>query len=253
MADKSDLTVITVVENDNGLLELMIKSVLKFTRPAPRFIICDNANGKNENRIKEAFGNYNNFQIVNNNPILQGGSNRHSDALNKIFPLVETIKTAIIESDCIVLCENWDKIDFSKYKMLAAKKGELAGQPYYHICFLIFSTNLLKHNGIMDFRAGKDENRSNRNYKSHEDVGWRLRDKVYKDQVQLLEFIDCKSNKGKIFDGNFQSDEFWLNGKPLLAHFGRGSNLEGKTVRNGFLSHKDQLAKWKNIALEIIK
>lgn len=250
---KNDLTVISVVEDDDGLLELMIKSVLKFTNPTPKFIICDNGNGKNANRIEKAFGDYKDYKIVNNNPILQGGSNRHGDGLNKIFSLVDTQKTAIIESDCVVLCNGWDKIDFPKYKMLAAKKGDLAGQPYYHICFLVFSTGLLKHNGIIDFCAGKEGNRSNRNYKPHEDVGYKLRDKIGINQVQLLEFVDCKENKGKIFNGSFQSDEFWLNGKPLLAHFGRGSNLGGKTVRNGYLSHKEQLARWKNIALEIIK
>ena len=251
MASKNDLTVLTVVENDNGTLDLMIKSVRKFTNPHPKFIICDNSNGTD--KVLDKYKNDSDISIVKNVPKMSGGSNRHGEGLNKIFPLVSTARTAIVESDCIVLCDNWDDIDFPKYKMVAAKKGELAGQPYYHVCFMIFSTGLLKHDNLLDFRAGQDNNRGNRTYKPHEDVGWRLRDKIRFDQVQLLDFVDCKEGSGRFFDNRFQSDEFWLNGNPIVAHFGRGSNVGGKAVRKGFAHPSEQLVEWKEIAQEIIK
>lgn len=248
---ESNLTVLTVVENDPGLLELMIRSVLRFTYPKPKFIICDN--GNNDERIRNAFGEYNNYNIVKNKPNLLGGSNRHGSGLSKIFPLVDTPKTAIVENDCIVLCKGWDDVAFPDYKMVAAKKGELAGQPFYHVCFIVFSTGLLRHDSIIDFRAGQDGNRSNRTYKPHEDVGWAIRKKVRADQVQLLDFIDCKLGTGKYFNDTFQSDEFHLNGVPLAAHFGRGSNIEGKANRKGFDTPKKQLDRWKEIAESILR
>jgi len=244
-----NLTVISVVEHDRGLVDLMIKSVEKFTDPVPDFILCDN--GDNGNLV-ERYAGKSNVMIVKNTPALSGGSNRHGDGLNKIFPLVKTTRTAIVETDCIVLRKGWDKLEFPTYKMLAAKKGEQAGQPFYHVCFMVFSTGLLKHGNGIDFRAGKDSTRGNRNYKLWEDVGWQIRDKVRIDQIKLLEFIDCKSGNGKFFNKDFQSDEFWLDGEPVVAHFGRGSNVAGKAIRKGFEHPEKQLERWKETALKII-
>ena len=245
----SDLTVITVVENDCGLLDLMIKSVRKFTDPEPRFIICDNGrNGDVLNKYRDDPK----ITLFANSPKLSGGSNRHGDGLNAAFAFVETARFAIIESDCIVLSEDWDYIGFPTYKLTAAKKGELAGHPFYHVCFMVGSTRLLKHNGTVDFCPGRDSNRSNRPYKVHEDVGWQLRLKVRPDQVNPLRFIDCKSGEGKYFDSSFQSDEFWRGGEPVVAHFGRGSNLGGKAIRKGFKHPKEQLVEWKKIAQRLV-
>lgn len=250
MAEKNDLTVLTVVENDSGILDLMIQSVYKFTDPVPKIIICDQ--GRN-GTLLDKYRNDPNITIVKNTPKLVGGSNRHGSGLNKIFPLVATKRTAIIESDCVLLKYGWDKLNFPKYKMLAAKKGEQAGHPYYHVCFLVFSTALLKHGQMIDFRPGTKKTRGNRPYKAWEDCGWAIRGKVRPDEVKSVQFIDCKTGKGKYFDSSFQSDEFWVNSEPVLAHYGRGSNIGGKSIKKGFAHPKDQLIEWKKIAEEILK
>ena len=250
MANKNDLTVITVAENDSGLLDLMIRSVYKYTREQPKIIICDH--GKNGN-LEQKYSSDSNIVIVKNIPQLSGGSNRHGEGLNKIFPMVNTKRTAIIESDCILLSYDWDKLNPPKQKMIAAKKGELAMQPFYHMCFLVFSTALLKFNGGMDFRAGTDKTRRNRSYKPHEDVGWRIRNKVRLDEIKNLTFIDCKSGKGKFFGSNFQSDEIWDETTPVVGHFGRGSNIGGKSIRKGFAHPREQLSEWIKIAEDILK
>ena len=181
------------------------------------------------------------------------GSIAHGEGLNKIFPMVTTKRTAILESDCIVMRKDWDYIDFPRYKMVAAKKGEIAGQTYYHACYMVFSTALLKHNGIVDFRPGKDGTRTNRPFKPHEDVGHMVRGKVKSSEVCLAEFRDCKEGNGFFFDSTFQSDEFWLGGQPTVAHLGRGSNLQGKAIRKGFKSPVEQMKEWKKIAEGIIR
>lgn len=245
----SDLTVCSVVYNDNDtkLFDLMVKSVLKFTDDQPKFIILDN--GKN---TLDKYRKMDNFTVVDGGNTKSFGSLQHGESLNKIFPLVDTKKTAILESDCIVLRKGWDYIDFPKYKMLAAKKGELAGRPYYHACFMVFSTGLLKHNGIIDFRPGKKGTRSNRSYKVHEDVCWQISEKINHREVYHAEFRDCKDGNGFFFDKSFQSDEFWVGGQPTIAHFGRGSNLKGKAIRKGFTNPRTQLKEWKKIAEGII-
>lgn len=248
----SDITVITVVENDPGLLSLMVKSVIKFSDVTPDFIVCDNSNGKNKDNIDDAMGPDVNYSIINNSPALAGGSNRHGDGLSKAFEAVTTKRFAIIEPDCILLCDGWDELDLPKTKMLAAKKGELAGKPFYHVCFIVGSTKLLSHGVGIDFRPGRKGKRSNRSYKSHEDVGHEIHSYVRPDEIKLMEFIDCKSGDGAYFDSSFQSDEFWINGEPVLAHFGRGSNIKGKAIRKGFAHPREQLIAWKKIAKGIL-
>ena len=245
----TDLTVITVVENDAGLVDLMIESVKKFTNPCPRFIICDNGNNK-DTLAKHADDP--NITVFSNKPTMAGGSNRHGEGLNAAFEFVNTPRFAVIESDCIVLKEGWDTVGFPKSKLLAAKKGELAGQPFYHVCFLVGSTRLLRHGEKIDFRPSKPGKRANRPYKPHEDVGWQLRKYVRPDEVKNMTFVDCKTGEGRYFDSSFQSDEFWVDGEPVLAHFGRGSNLGGKAIRKGFKHPKEQLEEWKVVAKALL-
>lgn len=250
MASIDDLTVITVVENDKGLIDLMIKSVYKFTKETPKIIICDQ--GGNGNLLDKYISDPN-ITIIKNSPKLKGGSNRHGEGLNKIFPMVNTKRTAIIESDCILLSYHWDKLNLPDKKMIAAKKGELAMHPFYHMCFLVFSTALLKFNKGIDFRPGTDRNRCNRAYKMHEDVGWIIKEKVRPDEIKELIFIDCKSGNGKFFDSSFQSDEIWNGEVPVLAHFGRGSNIGGKSIKKGFKHPNEQLEEWKKIAEKLLR
>lgn len=239
---KSNLTVLTVVENDQGVLDLMISSLYKFTDPMPKVIICDNGNN---GTVLSKYRNDPNIQIVKHKPSMSGGSNRHGEGLNKIFPMVCTPKTAIVESDCILLRKDWDYIN-PHHKMVAALKGD----GLYHICFMVFETELLK--GV-DFRPGKKSNRANRPYKAHEDVGWQIGKFVKPGQVGLMDFKDCKTGSGFYFDSSFQSDELWIGSQPTVAHLGRGSNLGGKAIRKGFKHPREQLEEWKKKAEEIIK
>jgi hypothetical protein len=242
----SNLTILTVVENDKGLLDLMLRSVAKFTQPQPNIIICDQGNNGN---LIEKYKYYPYITIVQNTPTLSGGSNRHGQGLDKIFGMVKTNKAAIVESDCIVTKQNWDIIPHPK-RAIAAHKGVHKGLELYHVCFLVFYTSDLQ--GI-DFRPGNKRNRYNRSYGIHEDVGWQIGTKLDKKEIKLMEFVDCKSGKGKVFDSRFQSDEFWVDGCIISAHYGRGSNIGGKAIRKGFKHPSEQLKEWREVADSFLK
>lgn len=237
----SDLTVLTVVENDKGIFDLMLKSVRKFTNPVPQFIVCYNGGDKS---FVEKYSTYPDVTVVWNTPTMSGGSNRHGEGLNKIVPMVSTDRAAIVESDCIVLREGWDEIK-PGFDIVAAEKGKAL----YHICFVVFKTAALRN---LDFRPGTSGNRGNRPYKAREDVGWRINQIVPENRVLVADFVDCKTGKGKYFNSSFQSDEFWVEGNPTVAHFGRGSNIGGKAVRKGFRHPQEQLVEWKKIAEGIV-
>jgi len=232
-------TICSVVYNDNktNLFDLMVRSVLKYTQDAPQFIVCDN--GMSD---MGKYSGLNNFNIVKNISSSKG-SLQHGESLNKIISLSNTQYTAIIESDCVVLSNKWNSIN--NYKMMAALKAN----GLYHVCFMVFETELLHK---IDFRPGKT-NIINRSYQPQEDVGWRIAKFVSQNEIKTIDFVDCKSGKGKIFDSGFQSDEYWLDGEPIAAHFGRGSNLVGKAIKKNFCSPHKQLIKWKQISENIIK
>jgi hypothetical protein len=249
---KSGLTVCSVVYNDNksGLFDLMVRSVEKFTDEELNFIICDN--GKND--LKK-YKSRSNFKIIDNTKSKTRGSLQHGESLNLIFDLIETDRFAIIESDCIVLMKGWDKIWYPKNKLLSCEKNRIPGRVLYHVCFLAGSAKMLRLGDKIDFRPGKDNNRSSRSYKPHEDVGWQLHDKMKKTgKIYKLDFVDCKSGNGKYFDSSFQSDEFHdASGNVFVAHFGRGSNIAGKAVRKNFKHPAEQLKEWKLVAEDILK
>ncbi|KKM65587.1 hypothetical protein LCGC14_1489710 [marine sediment metagenome] len=251
----SDLTVLTVVESDPGLLELMLRSVAKFTTPAPKVLICDNQNGGNNSRIKLACKNIDiNVEIFENKPEFFGGSNRHGSGLNRIFKHVETKYTAIVESDVVVLSDDWHKIDPSCTVKASLKRNK---EHLYHMCFFICETEKLwKNDKLINFmpgnRKGKKKLSSGQNYEFDNDVGWRLCNYVNQKYVDLVGFIDCKGHDAKIFK-NLQSDEFHYDNNVIAAHLGRGSNLLSKAIRKGFKHPEDQLIEWKKKAEEILR
>src|SRR5690606_23885326 len=120
-------------------------------------------------------------------------------------------------------------------------KAALKGKELYHVCFLVGKTQLLR---AIDWRpAGK----ISRSYQAHEDVGHRLGSAINSKDVEHVNFIDCKGKEAKIFT-KLQSDEFHdASGKVLAGHFGRGSNIGGKAIRKNFLSHDQQLKRFKKI------
>ena len=73
----SDLTVLTVVENDRGILDLLIRSIYKFTDPIPKIIICDQGGNGN---VMSKYSNDPNCTVIVNSPKLAGGSSSRSGA-----------------------------------------------------------------------------------------------------------------------------------------------------------------------------
>jgi len=238
-----DLTIVTVVENDCGIVDLMIKSVRKFT-VSPKILICDN--GQNSKVLKK-YKTDEDIIIISNTPTMKGGSNRHGEGLNKVISKVKTSRLAIVESDCVLVSNNWNKI--GNHVAALSKKATHKDKLLYYAAFMILDTKLAK---TIDFRPGNDKNRSYRSYKPHEDVAWRVGHNIF-DRIKSIDCIDCKSGNGQILDKTFQSEEYVIDNETVAIHFGRGSNLAAKSKRKGFDNHKNQLLKFKDIVEKILE
>lgn len=233
-----DLTVVSVIcNNANGILPLMLDSVEIFSPAGIKVILCNT----NQNFICPYSSK--NIEVINFKPRFSGGSNIHGEALNFALSKVKSNRVAVVESDCVLLNHQWYK---SNRPFKFAKKGE----GLFHICFMVGQTDRLRK---VDFRPGTDRTRkSGKSYAPGQDVGWRLRDYINTNEVTLMENIDCKTGKGKVFGPGFQSDEIWDNGIPVVAHYGRGSNLGGKAKRSGFKDNKVQLKEWLKVISEAL-
>lgn len=240
----TDLTILTVVENDNGIFDLMMRSIDKFTANKPNIII---ANNKPNNPILDKYKNQPNITIIENKPSLRGGSNRHGSGLNAAFARVQTPKTAIIESDCVLVTHDWE--DLCGKKMVGTVKIRKV-TPFYHAAFMVFETYAMRRIDFGPTEPGL--RRSGMSYAPEFDVGWKINNHIEEKDIFKLEFIDCKTGRGQIVGSDFQSDEFWKNGKPIVLHFGRGSNIPGKAIRSGFEHPQKQLEEWKKIAEGVI-
>jgi hypothetical protein len=234
------LTVCSVVFNDKKtqLFDYMVRSVLKFTEEEVQFIICDNGGNDLTKYAKDP-----RFKIISDvtDKYKGRGSLQHGESLNKIIDLVQP-PYAIIESDVVVLNKDWYKLELNK-KMLAAPKCKKDALDIYHVCFLVMTGS-----EKLDFRVGP---KYGGKFKAQQDVGWQIGMQVPSKSVQLLEFVDCKTD-GRIFQ-KLQSDEFYNGGNLIAAHFGRGSNLEGKACKNKYGTHEEQLNRWKIIADRLLE
>ena len=156
----SDLTVITVAAHDvdSRLLHYMIRSVFKFTDVPPRVIICDN--GRNGPLAKMYDGNKY-ISIVKNPNLHKNASMSHGIGLNKAFSLVKTVRTAVIESDCVILNRDWN--DTKGYLMSGAIKTKFLdkfGFRAYYPLFLVFYTDVMRKNGCIDFKPDAGSRRT---------------------------------------------------------------------------------------------
>lgn len=235
------ITVCSVVYNDNDtkLFDITIRSILKYTSPAPNFILCDNGN----NDVLQKYSNMDNIKIIKNKPSLSGGSNSHGESLNKIISMVTTDYCAIVESDCMVLYDLNEFLKYNKQLIAIPKTDNL-----YHVFFIMGNTKKLQKVNFMPKNP-----LNGKSYKPKNDVGARIGDVFSKDSVMPLTFIDCKKGQGNIYNSLFQSDEVMFEGHTVVAHLGRGSNIGGKSVRKGFKHPRDQLIEWKKKAEEILK
>lgn len=247
----SDLTVVSVVANDRGLIDIMVESVLAFTNPTPKIILGDN--GGNGDLAKR-YANHPHVEVKqllktpDYGGRLAGVSNLHGWALNAIVPSIMTPRIAIIESDCAVLRDGWD--DTGDSSIIAAVKGHDKDLVLYHVCCIVGNSTVLR---VTDWSPGTEHTRrSNKSYQIYEDVGWMLGFVVDPNEVRKLEFVDTKTGKGQILDASFCSDEFWLDGKATFAHYGRGSNIGSKRVRKGFVPHQEQLENFKKAVRNVI-
>jgi len=158
------------------------------------------------------------------------------------MPLVKTNYTAIVESDCVVLRDDWFDFDIKKYDMTASLKVKEFGEEQYHVCFLIFKTEILKG---MDWKPIKEL----QPIKFWRDTGFRIFSCIG-GRTDRIQYLNIKNNKkAKIFKHGFEYKSFEIykdDGMPIAAHFGRGSDLSRRPT-NKLGTAKYQKREWSRI------
>jgi hypothetical protein len=249
----ADITTLTVVENDSGLVRYAINSIKRFTSPLPAQIII--AHNGNSDMFLQEFRVDPRIVIVENplDKSITHSSDRHGIGINKIMPLVKTKYTAIIESDLILLSDVWWHLDDS-FDMKASQKSgaewnyEVKDINYWFMCFVLFKTELFS--GI-NWSTSKLRP-FNVHPTIYNDSGWEMAGEVDRKQARIkeLEYVKCKvGGKTKVFTKEFayKSFELWENNEPICAHFYRGSDISRRP------NPKKDLKDWMLICDNAIK
>jgi hypothetical protein len=211
--------------------------------------------------------NYPNVTVIHGNikEIKGKGPNyRHGHGLNLAFSLSKTNRTAIVESDCVVLNRDWDRIR-KPYFSKGIKKGSgINREDYYYPCFVVFYSKCMKDKfGEIDFRPGPPDSgfQISKNGKLYNDVGWRMSNYIGKKDMDLLNIMRPQRDKCRYFDKRlaYKTFEIWEKNTPIVAHFGRGSfpyrrNIvkfreKGKIIELNWI---DQINLWTKIVNEEI-
>lgn len=238
-----DITVLTVVHKDSGLVKYLIDSLKKYSDILPKIIVCDN--GGNKQYLDEYMGE---ITIVKNKPKSKDGANIHGESINKIFKMVSSKYTLIIDSDCVVLSDDWCKFD-KKYKFISAKKGAKGGIDKHHFCFTLFETEIFRN---IDFRPVHSRQKQKRPW----DTGCMVSQKVHDEKIpkEYLEVVGCTSGNCKIFGDRYpKAFELWRNKEPIVAHFGAGSDLLRRRINKYNEGYGKQLSDWKKTIEEYFK
>ena len=249
-----DLTTLTVVENDSGLVKYTINSIKKFTPITPKIIIAHNNNSSAA--VLTPFKNDPGVLIVPNkiNPGVKNTSTRHGLGLNAIMPLVQTPYTAIVESDVILTSDKWWQLDDS-YDLKACQKAGCDPDyspkdvNYWFMCFLVFKTKLFKD---INWCPSPQRPQGPVHPYIYNDSGWEMASAVSKHHalIKSLEYVKCKvGGKQRIFDDSFsyKSFELWEDSEPICAHFYRGSDIQRRPNPSG------DLKRWSSICDGILR
>lgn len=229
------ITVITVAQNDSGLVRHMIDSVNLHSKVNPKIIVCDNGGNK---KFLDKYKSDSSIRIVKNKPKSRDAANIHGECLDKIFPMVDTKYTAIMDSDCVILSDDWATVD-SKYRIVTAKKGVKTIDKHY-FCFVVFETAALIGTSFRPVHARKDK-------KLPWDTGCMVSQKIYDNNIPIenLSVVKCGTGDGKVFGDRFpKSFELWRGDDPIVAHFGAGSDLPRRRTNKYGEGYPKQLKEW---------
>jgi len=215
-----DLTVVSVCQNDRGLLALMVDSVRKLTPFYVPIVIVNN--GGSKKTIDRILKKHPDVKIIDNKSRSKSTSYRHGDGLNVAMSQVKTEYTAIIESDCAVVSPTWYEFDTAKYDLSVAPKGK-KDIDYWYVFFMIFKTQLFKG---MDWKPLAQKPK-------YGDTGWRMFYHVDKNRIDNL---ITKSIS------HYKSVAVHRSNEVIAVHFGRGSDLYRRPGSPKTIKH--ELRRW---------
>ncbi len=221
------------------MLNYMIKSAFATSDNIEKVIICDNSG----NKSLRVYRKDKRIVTVPGRNKSTNSSLNHGAGLNRAMLVVNTELVAIIEPDVLLLNKGWsvlpDGID-----LRACVKTTYSGVPCYYPSFMVGRTKKLKN---IDFRPGGKGLKYATG--AYNDTGWRI--SLEKLSVENLEHKSCLRGECDFIPNGVwdkRTNEFWLNGSPIAAHFWRGSEPARRGVR-----YKQEIKLWRNIATKISK
>ena len=226
MVENYILTAVLVSRNDSIFIKLFLIALKKLTKNKFKVIICDNGSDKkNQLLLSKIVSSFKNVHLIRME--LEAGNKGHGKALDYLINNTDTKYCVVMDSDCIVLKNNWDEIMINSLcdsvKIIGAtspvkRKGNRIGAGDFPLPFLaLFETNFYKSMNIScmpgDMSLGQD-------------TCWEWKTKIEDNNYEGKTFTTLNTRD---FDkGPFKRltgvEEYYSNNDLIAAHFGRGGS-----------------------------
>ena len=208
------ITILVASHNTSSFVEILLKSIDKFTENNVKVLIGDNSSDENEfMRLERITSDYSYVQLFNT-PNVCWGSLNHGIALHYLFKKVKTKFVSLIDSDIVLLKQGWDTLflDF-----LDSKTKAVGFKPRL-ILLSLFEKQVAK--GV-DFRP-----------RGLLDTAWNL-SYIIEQKYKVKYFKETHHPlKGEPFY-KIKCVNLYYNGEVIANHFSRGSSMgEAKYVKH---------------------
>ena len=227
--NEPQITVLIVNYNTADFIEASLYALDRLNEYPYKVLVCDNGSkGKDKSKFRKLTERYSNVELFFRQQS-RYGSEGHGEALDFLIPKVKTKHTLILDADCILLHEGWDKILINelddKVKIIGTppiKEQGIKPTDFPLMYVVLFETQTFFKLGIsMKPNVGANEEGA--------DTGHQMREKYlsagYK--ASLLNSRNTRFDRSGPFGNITLCTEYYLSDyKDIFAcHFSRGSTL----------------------------
>lgn len=217
------ITVVTICYQSSDFVKTQCESLYNQCSDNFEYIVLDNGSNikhiKNLLKLKSKFD----FTLILEKKKYENGSFAHGFGLDSAIKHIKTRYFMILDSDVAILMKKWDINLISLFKeniaAVGVKTTNRESLPQNRLLLI----DKLKYDEFKISNMPQFNKKELLNSENDTSSDIKRLNKKY--DFILLDYINTRFKKGLHFNGLIGVEEYYLEGKILATHFGRGSSL----------------------------